>query len=57
MAYGSNFAFKEFDLAGSTIIYQMKMEDELRIQKNKENKITIYKGPKPKYADIDNIQN
>jgi len=35
----------------------MKMEDELRIQKNKENKITIYKGPKPKYADIDNIQN
>ena len=30
------------------------MKDELRNQKNKEYKITIHKGAKPKYADIEN---
>ena len=42
-AYGRNISDKKFDLAGSTIIYWMKMEDELRNQKNKKLKITIHK--------------
>ena len=41
-------------IAGSTITYGTKREEDLKAQKNKANKITIHKGPTPKYLDIEN---
>ena len=45
---------KKNDLAGSTITYWTKREEDLKAQKNKANKITIHKRTTPKYHDIEN---
>ena len=39
---------------GESITYWMKIEEDFISQKNKDNKITIHKGPTPKYNDIEN---
>ena len=40
-------------MAGSTITYWMNQEEDLNSQKNKATRITIHKGPTPKFNDIE----
>ena len=47
-AYCRNIATKKFDLEKCTITYWMKMEGELKVQKNKDLRITVHKDPKLK---------
>lgn len=42
-------AFIKFDLVKSTIIYWMKIEGELKSQKNKNKRITVIKNENKKY--------
>lgn len=53
-AFSRNVASKKYDLSGNTITYWTKREENLKAQKNKENKITIHKGLTTKYYDIEN---
>ena len=43
--FGRNVAAKKYDLAGSTITYWTKIEENLKEQKIKASKIEIHKGP------------